>query len=544
MIDISVDPAGQANPAWLSTDVRVFSIEAGQTKFGDVTHGMGNPIGFIRQCLDKLNNPANNGFALFEGLARDASLDLWTSGPPPAMRPIFNYAIARMRYRATTTTAMRVKCFFRMFNVAATGLEFDPDTTYRRTPVGPGTVPLVGTAGGEVVSIPFFASDRVETVQGQPGAASMASQVLDATYEVRDLEPDPAGAEVTEYFGCWLDINQTRKRIPIAPGASDGPWPDPSCRSIQELTRGRHMCVVGEVFFEPDLTADGETPDSSDNLSQRNLALLHSDNPGGPDSHTVMHTFEIQPSLLPPLKTGLAPLFEPTHLAALVGERYRLDELIFRWRSLPPESEVTVYFSDIDTAEIQALAALRQSPLACEVIDRHTLRLRVAGLTWIPIPGGRALNIPALLSIKLPQALTYGDVYHLSVHQVSGRDGSIIGSSEFRIPVSKAELMIAEETRTLSVFKHILTTIPTDNRWYPLMQRYVHHMGLRVNALGGDATSVHGNPDGSGRPDPSRVLLPAPDVCAKWRLLVCVLFGCALFLLLVILVLVLLWVLL
>ena len=492
MIDIN---AATNNPAWLSTDVRVFSIEAGQTKFPGVTQGMGDPIGFIRQCLDRLNPPNADGNALFEGLSTDASLDLASNGAWPMMLPLFNYAIARVRYRATTTTAQRVKCFFRMFNVAATGLEFDPNTTYRRTAVGPGTVPLVGTAGGEVASIPFFASERVETVQGQPGAASMATQPLDATYEVRDIAPNPSGAEVTVYFGCWLDINQTRKRIPIAPGGSDGPWPDASCRSIQELTRGRHMCIVGEVFFEPDPTQTGETPDSSDNLSQRNLAILHSDNPGGSDSHTVMHTFEIKPSLIP----AQAP--QPGLVAPLaVGKRYRLDELIFRWHNLPPTTEVTVYFSDIDTAQIQALAALRRSPLACEVVDRHTLKFKVAGLTWVPIPGGRALNIPALLSIKLPDTVSYGEVYRLSIHQVSGRDGSIIGSSEFRIPVSKSELILAEEERTLSVFKHIAATIPTDNRWYPLMHRYVHHMGLRVNALGGDAATVHGNPDGSGQP--------------------------------------------
>lgn len=498
MLDIAVSGAS-SNPAWLSTDVRVFSIEAGQPKFGDVIQGMDNPIGFIRQCLDKLNNPVNNGNGLFESLSTDATLDLASNGAWPALLPIFNYAIARVRYRATTTSAQNVKCFFRMFNVAATGLEFDSNTTYRRTAVGPTTVPLVGTAGGEVVSIPFFASERVETVQGQPGAASMTTQPLDVTYEIRTIAPNPAGDEVTVFFGCWLDINQTRKRIPIAPAGSDGPWPEAACRSIQELTRGRHMCIVGEVFFQPDLTATGETPDSSDNLAQRNLAILHSDNPGSPESHTVMHTFELKPSLLP---AGPPPL---TVGPGVHDQRYRVDELLFRWHNLPQESEVTVWFSDIDTAAIQALAAMRRSPLACTVVNRHTVTLRVAGATWVPIPGGRTLNIPALLGVKLPDTVLDGQEYHMSIHQVSGRDGRIIGSSEFRILVSKAELIVTEEARTLSVFKHIVTTIPTDNRWYPLMQRYIHHLSQKVDALGGDATSVHGNPDGSGRPyDPRK----------------------------------------
>jgi hypothetical protein len=504
MIDIN---AAENNPAWLSTDVRVFSIQAGQAKFGNVVQGTSNPIQFIRQCLDKLNNPANNGNALFASLSTSASLDLATNGSWPMSLPLFNYAIARVRYRATTTTAQRVKCFFRMFNVAATGLEFDPNTTYRRTTVGPNTVPLIGTVGGEIASIPFFASDRVETVQGQPGATSMASQVLDSTYEVRDIAPNPSGAEVTVYFGCWLDINQTRKRMPLSPGGSDGPWAEASCQSIQELTRARHMCAVAEVFFEQDLTLGGETPGSSDNLSQRNLAILHSENPGGPGSHTVMHSFEVKPSedlFDPGLLEGTAGDSEVASFAA-VDDRNRVDELIFRWHNLPPASEVTVYFSDIDTAAIQMLAALRRSPLASEVVNKHTLKFQVAGATWIPIPGGRALNIPALLSIKLPDTVAYGEEYRVTIHQVSGREGQIIGSCEFLIPVSKAELILDEEIRTLSVFKHIATTIPTENRWHPLMQRYVHHLGLKVEALGGEANTVHPNPDGSGRPyDPHK----------------------------------------
>nr|WP_281723014.1 galactose oxidase early set domain-containing protein [Nitrosomonas nitrosa] len=515
MIDIN---AAENNPAWLSTDVRVFSIVMGETKFGDITQ-LDSPIQFIRQCLDKLNNPANNGNALFESLSTSASLELASHF---FVLPVLNYAIARVRYRATTTTAQRVKCFFRMFNVQATGLEYNPNTTYRRTAISPNTVPLIGTAGGEIVSIPFFASERVETVQDQPNATSMASQLLDTTYEIRNIAPNPTGAEVTVYFGCWLDINQSKKRIPLNPGTSDGPWPEASCRSIQELTRGRHMCVVSEIFFEPDPTQAGETPDSSDNLSQRNLAILHSDNPGGPDSHTVMHTFEIKPSELffdfKALSGGTA---SASHLTA-VSRQFRLDELIFRWHNLPRESEVTIYFSDIDTADIQALSMFRRSPLACEVVDKHTLKMIVAGATWIPIPGGRNVNIPALLSIKLPDTVVYGQEYHVSIHQVSGRGGKIIGSCEFRIPVSKAELILDDEIRNLSVFKHVLTTIPTDNRWYPLMQRYVHHFELKVNALGGNAGSIHPNPNGSGQPyDPRHEQLSVPEIIANKFTLCC-----------------------
>ena len=496
------------NPAWLSTDIRVFSVLTGASKFGDVTQG-GDPIAFIRGCLDKLNNPANNPNVLFENLSTDATLDLATLGTVGAVSvPIYNYAIARVRYRATTTVAQRVKCFFRTFNVQATGLEFNSATTYARTSVGPNTVPLLGLAGTEIASIPFFASSRVETVEGQPGATSMDLQPLTEAFDFRNITPASSGAEVSVYFGCWLDINQTKKRFPLSPGTSNGPWAQSSCQSIQELLRARHLCLVSEVFFDQDLTVNGETPDSSDNLSQRNLAILHSDNPGGPDSHTCMHTFEIKPSSDFFTKKALdsAPFF-PGQLndvllaaSAQAAKRFRLDELMFRWHNLPPNSEIDVIFSDIDTAEIQALAAFRRSPLACEVINKYTLRFKVAGAVWVPIPGGRTLNIPALLSVKLPDDVVDGQEFRATVHQVNGETRQIIGSCEFRFNVSKAELIVDEETKTLSVFKHILTTIPLDNRWYPLIKRYVHHLGEKVDALGGDSASVHPNPDGTGRP--------------------------------------------
>jgi hypothetical protein len=520
---IDVDPAAN-NPPWLSTDVRVFTSRWGDTKFGDIGYDLTDPLGFLRRCLDKLNNPASNGTALFDNLSPTAKLDLATLGWPLPF-PIYNFAIARVRYRATSTTAQRVKCFFRGFNVAATGLEYDPNTTYRRAPTGTDPPPLLGFRGAEVVSIPFFAGPRVETVLGQPGAASMTTQTLDPNYEMRDLVPDPAGGEVTAYFGCWLDINQPTPRYPIA-AIADGPWVPGACVSIQELMRGRHFCIATEIVFPGDPTATGETPGTSDNLSQRNLAILHSDNPGGPDSHTVMHPFELQPSDGPFGNDFriVYPLLANPGLTA-IGRRLRLDELVFFWNDLPADSEVTIYFSDIDTAVIQSLAALRNSPLPCEVVDKHTLRFKAGGAAWIPIPGGRELNIPALLSVKLPDTVVYGQEFRVWVQQVAGRANRVVGTTEFRIAVSKAELILSEEMRDLSVLGHIATTIPPDNRWYPIFQRYIHHLQVKVDALGGDSSTVHPNPDGSGRPytppgENGECPRPTRDIC---DLLLCLL---------------------
>jgi hypothetical protein len=105
-----------------------------------------------------------------------------------------------------------------------------------------------------------------------------------------------------------------------------------------------------------------------------------------------------------------------------------------------------------------------------------------------------------LLKVERPDGVKAGTTYRLSIHQVDGATGRVIGAFDVSIPVSKAELILDEEARTLSVLKHVLTTIPPTNRWYPVFQLYVTQLAAKVDALGGDAGAVHPNPDGSGRP--------------------------------------------
>ncbi|HEX2209100.1 MAG TPA: galactose oxidase early set domain-containing protein [Longimicrobium sp.] len=494
---VDVDPVRQ-NPHWVSTDIRTFRVRPGDTMLGSVTHGSGAeaPRTFLRALIDRLGTFPNDESHPFLDLPHEGDAAAVDLAPFDGAKRVYNYAVAKVRYRATTTHATNVKVFFRLCTTAATGLEYNTATVYAHSGPGAGTVPLLGRAGGEVASIPFFLAPRVETRTGFPGAASMTTQPLEAGYDVQTIIPT-AGQEITAFFGCWLDINDPdTDRFPLL-GSGNGPWEADACQPVQSFFRSPHQCMVAEVYFEDDPTAPGETPGSSDNLSQRNLLFLHSDNPGGPDSHHVLHPFEVKPSTLPKLALAAAGA-----LANLANKRrVGPDELLFRWHNLPRDSEVTLYFSDVDTAEIQRMATVfRHSPAAFQVVDPHTVRLGVAGGTWLPLPGGRTLNIPALLSVRLPDDVVYGQEFRITVHQVNGFTGRVTGSFQVTIPVRHAEMIVERETRTLSIMKHIATTIPTANRWYPIFQRYLHGLSLRVDALGGDAGAVHANPDGSGRP--------------------------------------------
>jgi hypothetical protein len=175
-----------------------------------------------------------------------------------------------------------------------------------------------------------------------------------------------------------LGLTSTRRRnvfpLTLDPNAMDGPYPESACRSIQEHIRGRHECIVAEVFYEGDLTARGETPGSSDNLAQRNSGsftfgqsgvrrsrirrcirwrLNRRSWSGKTQSRRISFTREQGANMQ----------------AILTSERgresFRLDELLFRWHNLPTASTVTLTFSaPITTTMLLSLAQLRLSPLA------------------------------------------------------------------------------------------------------------------------------------------------------------------------------------
>jgi hypothetical protein len=403
--------------------------------------------------------------------------------------------VAKVRYRAPAgIDAGDVRVFFRMFNVAATGLEFN-GTIYPRQGDGANAAPLLGLAGGEIVSIPFFAEAR---------EADMRNQV-DVTNRRTIMG---AGApEATAYFGCWIDFNQTTPRFPLNPthNGSGGPFGG-TLLSVQQLVRNTHACVVAEIHYPLDPIPNGATPGSHDNLSQRNLVVVESDNPGTAATHTVQSTFEIKPSAIPIAVPQAFGHLLQAHGIAAVAElraarpRLEADELMIRWNDLPRDSRVTLYMPDVDAREVVAAAASRNGPHILSAHDEDTIICRVGDVGYVPVPGPRALNIPGLISVELPPTVTKGQVFTVTIHQVSGLPRKIIGSFQITIPVRTAAEILPRETRKLSVLRYIGQSIPADNRWYEIWQRLLDQIGDRVGGLGGDPDKVHPSPTGEGRP--------------------------------------------
>ena len=285
----------QANPYmldgpthWLSMDVRVFKVRSGADPFGMSTP-VTDPTGYIQELLTEWTGLPEAGHP-FQSLTEDQADSALQLASTEGGQPVYNFAVARVRYRGQSLSATDARVFFRMFSTATTNMTYDETATYRRhTRPGGQTVPLLGTRSGELASMPFFAVPRLDST-----TFSMEDQPEDGPNK-QTFTPT-GGGEDSRYFGAWLDINQGIGRFVTDPGGSNGPFAPGAVKSIRDLIAGRHQCLVAEIYFGDDPTPPGATPANNDNLSQRNLAIEGADNPGGPDGHTLGMTFEIDPT--------------------------------------------------------------------------------------------------------------------------------------------------------------------------------------------------------------------------------------------------------
>lgn len=315
------------DPAWLSIDTRVFRVFAGDTKFNaTLASGSPNPSAFITSVVNNLRN-GTAGSDTFDNLptAQDQSALVFfpstTDLSTGTTRQVFNFALAKVRLQGTNG-ASNVRAFFRLFRYAASNLVFNGATSYRTHDKGGGNkIPLMGfdnaAAGGNAISVPFFAEPRVNHNVGMHTQSDPLN--------VRSF-PSGSTSEQVIYFGVYLDINQdtVNSRLPlnfVSTLAEQNGFNAAQVTAIRNIFYDAHVCMVVEVNHDGDPTPAAADPFSSDNLAQRNLIVLKSDNPGGPVTHQVQHSFEVftgdrikqlrQPE--PPVLFGVEPAAHPGH---------------------------------------------------------------------------------------------------------------------------------------------------------------------------------------------------------------------------------------
>ncbi|HEY3580665.1 MAG TPA: M14 family metallopeptidase [Pyrinomonadaceae bacterium] len=514
---------------WLSTDVRVFQLRPGHhinssgINLGDPNSNANAPFQYIQALLGEMRGFGNAPAPPFENLPQDEEASQLELSRTVGGVRVLNFAVAKVRYRANTQDAVDVRVFFRTFNTMVSDLSYTTNAfadvqNYARS--ASGTVPLLGTnrffsgVGNQIVSIPYFAEPRINS------ATQHMSTQPDNTNKQTLVH---AGAtEAVQYFGCWLDFNQTEPQFPVnVPPGSDGPY---SGRvSIPQLMRGIHTCMVAEVRFQPgavDPIANGATPSSSNRLSQRNLCIVESDNPGTIATHTVQHTLLMKPSKIAAPIAGVATLAS-TAPGATGGQ---FDELVIRWHDLPRDTQASIYAPDWNADEILAIAgALRSGPQKLTKIDDNTIGCTVGDISYIPIPA-RQQQMPALLTLKLPLDVRDGQQFKIDAQQhsgltfdsaipnrqIEGRGFSltdinfsarkVLGAFRLRVAVKLGDPLLSKLVRNLAVLKYIFEAIPLSDPWHPVFVRYIAQLGDQVKGLGVDPGSVPASADDPGIP--------------------------------------------
>ncbi|HVM50385.1 MAG TPA: hypothetical protein VMU04_20330, partial [Candidatus Acidoferrum sp.] len=435
----------------------------------------------------------------------------------------YSFAIARVRLKGSTNSAaLGVRVFFRLWGTQTADTAWDPTETYLSHNDASGK-PLWPLAPPDNHTIPFFAgsaqpnfTDPNDPEFGKGGFTNTGSNHLTITIAQGDSQ--------WAYFGCFLNVN------------------DPSVVvngvAIPNALPGTHHCLVAQMAYPgaPIQTVGTSvpTPESSDQLAQRNLQVTTSDNPGPASAHRVPQTFDLRPSGTPPATGPLA------------GQP---DELMIIWGDVPVGSVARIYWPAVSSAEVLKLASWMYGVHPLTAADSNTIQVNtIKGVTFVPIPQGTGDGFAGLLTVDLPQTVKTGQEFDIVLRRIGkrplrvvpppppppppiqqiprsrrrsggnidlpepgaptrvagaemppgvaaavrefGYERYIVGSFQVKIPVSTREVMLPLEETTLAILKARLEAMPKTNRWYPVLARYIEQVAGRVDGLGGNAGAI------------------------------------------------------
>lgn len=518
---------------WLSSDVKLVQVAQGDRRFG-VTMGT-DPFQFLADVTSALDSGQGSaGGESFDANVEEEQEVITTA--PLTLRglqlvPVFNFAFARVHYRAVSQPADHVRVFFRLFAANSTATDFYPDSTYPRDPsaypvpaanFGQHVTATAGTLGTEYVTVPCYGVPR--QAPAQAGAPNTLPALQFDTFNDQNLAVTGGPLHDT-FYGCFLDINQSADALPrnVPPGNVNGPWP--SGVTLEPLRsafiRNDHQCIVAEVAFDPVAIRAGTQPFNSDKLAQRNISWSSVANPGTAASRLALQNFEVRPT-----PDGLAADAMP-------------DEILIDWGTLPAGEQAEVFLPAVDADAVLATARRRYPANTLTKVDANTIGVTTGGISYLPLPAGsgNGANFAGLMSIGLPAGIKAGHLYKVLVQQLTSAAGKgappppsspppprlttaarderlaavsesgvirwrrVIGTFQINVPVSTKALMLEKEELRLSLFRWIAASIHVDDRWYRVFERYLARLADKVADLGGDPARIEPSPDGySGLP--------------------------------------------
>jgi hypothetical protein len=498
---------------YLSQDLRAFTVNTGDSPLPGAQAFTSDPYASIQGFLYYLNNTPQYTQAYAPGLDPLNNLpnqtgyetgDTSVTALNSSSQQNYNFAIARVRLQGTGgTKSPNVRVFFRLWVAVSCDTDFQPSTTYLSQlgtsgtdsglpvfPLASGTG-LTDPSGQSLQTIPFFATDSTGSNDYNPNYLPSNPQ---ADNNIQTIVVPSGQNSVYTYFGCFLDVYTLSNQLKFP---------------------GNHHCIVAQIAYDeapiPTTIPAGAapSPENSDKLAQRNLQITVSGNPGFPVTHRIPQTFDTRPSPL--------PIFQPDGSL----QNYP-DELMIDWGEVPEGSVASIYWPQVGSAQVLAIASKIYPTHCLSAPDPNTVQCTVTGeVTYIPIPNGPGQNFAGLFTVDLPNGIRTGNVFDVTVRRIvsrqvpvgisipaatGGRDRRpllnwrcVAGTFCVTIPVTQDAPLLKLEENLLSVLKWRFDNMPSIYRWHPVLQQYISYVSSRVKGLGGNPSIIPPSQTGIGR---------------------------------------------
>ncbi len=184
-----------------------------------------------------------------------------------------------------------------------------------------------------------------------------------------------------------------------------------------------------------------------------------------------------------------------------------VDELVLFWNNLPTTAKVEVYLPGAAVEEIVNLRNLRHAPGTVKIVDSQTLRLMVAGSTYLPVPPFFGDHLAGLFTVALPEGIHAGERYVVDVIQVRTEERKVLGGFQLLIQVDKSGNLLDRETRTLQLFHERLGLLAREDRWRPILARQISLTRARARGFAQDVGVPWTDPTTNERGQRLRVVL-------------------------------------
>lgn len=515
---------------------------------------------YIQSLLAFLNNPANHftdgtndpftsGVIPNQAgaLTADSSVSRFTiraTFPNIQIFSNYNFAIARVRLRGTAGPAgqaQNVKVFFRLWSTQTADTGFDPNSTYLShldggRPHWPRPAPDSHT-------MPFFATGNNPNLNDPNNPEYGTAGINNRTIAIA------SGDNAWAYFGCFLNVYDPGN---VVNGSQ--------VQALLAGTHHCLVAEIAHDDA-PIINANGVVagPENSDKLAQRNLQLTFSDNPGPADTHRIPQTFDLRPgqAMLPTpgdlldypdelmIDWGQTPVGSVAHIywpqvnattVLQLANRLYGTHLLSASDSNTIDCTVTqgVTYVPIPPGTTENIAGLFTVDLPTTVtvgqefdiivrriVTRRTQEILIARprIATAELQGGEMHALthksePAIRSrpgggehsggtfanedqiTETPRSAIVREAV-VQPNRVMRNWRYVTGTFQIKIPVTTAEVMLRPEEDTLAIMKWRLQAMPTTNRWYLVLQRYITYLSARVEGLGGDPNAIPPSPDGA-----------------------------------------------